>query len=37
MYLVPRIGDVLMSGAKKMHMFHLPILRVERYDPGRRE
>ncbi len=34
MYLVPRIGDVLMSGAKKMHMFHLPILRVERYDPA---
>ncbi len=31
MYLVPRIGDVLMSGAKRMHMFHLPILRVERY------
>lgn len=34
MYLVPRIGDVIMSGAKKMHMFHLPILRVERYDPA---
>lgn len=34
MYLVPRIGDVLMSGAKKMHMFHLPMLRVERYDPA---
>ena len=34
MYLIPRIGDVLMSGAKRMHMFHLPILRVERYDPA---
>ena len=32
-YVIPRIGDVIMSGAKKMHMFHLPILRVERYSP----
>lgn len=29
-YLLPRIGDIIMSGAKKMHMFHLPMLRVER-------
>ncbi len=33
-YVIPRIGDVLMSGAKRMHMFHLPILRVERYAPS---
>ncbi|MDO4174807.1 MAG: sugar transferase [Eubacteriales bacterium] len=33
-YMVPRIGDVLMSGAKKMHMFHLPMLRAERYNPA---
>ncbi|WP_293839985.1 sugar transferase [uncultured Phascolarctobacterium sp.] len=33
MYLVPRIGDVLMSGAQQMHMFHLPMLRVGRYNP----
>ena len=32
-YVIPRIGDVLMSSAKQMHMFHLPILRVERYNP----
>ena len=32
-YVIPRIGDVIMSGARKMHMFHLPILRVERYSP----
>ena len=32
-YVIPRIGDVIMSGAKRMHMFHLPILRVERYSP----
>lgn len=33
-YLIPRIGDVLMSGAQRMHMFHLPMLRVERYAPN---
>lgn len=32
-YVIPRIGDVIMSGAKRMHMFHLPILFVERYNP----
>ena len=32
-YMIPRIGDVIMSGAKRMHMFHLPILRVGRYNP----
>ena len=33
-FVIPRIGDVLMSGAKRMHMFHLPILRLERYSPS---
>lgn len=33
-YVVPRVGDVIMSGAKRMHMFHLPMLRVDRYSPG---
>lgn len=32
-YVIPRIGDVLMSGAKRMHMLHLPIIMVERYNP----
>ena len=32
-FVIPRIGDVLMSGAKRMHMFHLPVLRVDRYNP----
>ena len=32
-YVIPRIGDTLMSGAKRMHMFHLPVLRVDRYKP----
>lgn len=34
MYLIPRIGDVIMSGAREMHMFHLPVLSVERYAPA---
>lgn len=29
-FVIPRIGDVLMSGAQSMHMFHLPMLRVGR-------
>ena len=33
-YVIPRIGDVLMSGARQMHMFHLPVLRVDRYKPS---
>ena len=32
-YIIPRVGDVIMSGAKKIHLFHLPILRVDRYNP----
>ena len=33
-YVIPRIGDVLMSGAQSMHMFHLPKLQVGRYHPS---
>lgn len=29
--VIPRIGDVIMSGAHSIHMFHLPMLRVSRY------
>ena len=32
-FVIPRIGDVLMSSAKRMHMFHLPVLRIDRYKP----
>lgn len=32
-FVVPRIGDTIMSSAKHMHMFHLPMLRVGRYNP----
>lgn len=33
-YVIPRVGDVIMSGAEKVHMFHLPMLRVGRYHPN---
>ena len=33
-YVIPRIGDVLMSGARTMHLFHLPILQAGRYRPS---
>ncbi len=33
-YVIPRIGDTLMSGAKRIHMLHLPMLRVGRYCPN---
>ena len=33
MFVLPRIGDVIMSGAKRLHMFRLPFLLVERYNP----
>ena len=33
-YVLPRIGDLLLSGAKRMHMFHLPMLRVDRWNPS---
>ena len=31
--VLPRIGDVIMLGAKKMHILHLPVLMVSRYNP----
>lgn len=33
MFVIPRIGDTIMSSAHHMHMFHLPMLRVGRYNP----
>lgn len=32
-YMIPRVGDVVMSGAEQIHMLNLPILRSKRYDP----
>lgn len=31
--VIPRVGDLIMSSASRMHIFHLPILRVNRYKP----
>lgn len=33
-FVMPRVGDVIMSSAEKIHLFHLPILRVCRYSPS---
>lgn len=32
-FVIPRIGDTIMSGAYPVHMFHLPMLKVGRYHP----
>lgn len=32
-YIIPRVGDLLMESANPIHMFHLPILMLERYNP----
>jgi len=31
--MIPRMGDMIMSAAERIHMFHLPFLRVARYNP----
>ena len=33
-YIIPRIGDVLMHGARKIHMLRVPMLMVQRYNPN---
>ena len=33
-WCIPRIGDVIMASAEKAHLFHLPMLRVGRYNPA---
>ncbi|MGN8738910.1 exopolysaccharide biosynthesis polyprenyl glycosylphosphotransferase [Bilifractor sp. HCP3S3_D3] len=32
-FVIPRIGDVIISGAEQLHLMHLPMLLVGRYDP----
>ena len=32
-FVIPRIGDVIMSGAKRVHLFYIPILQIGRYNP----
>ena len=33
-YVLPGIGDIILSGAKRVNLFHLPFLRVGRYAPN---
>lgn len=33
-YTMPRVGDMLMLSARRRHMFHLPVLQVERCHPS---
>ena len=33
-FLIPRIGDLIITGAKRTHMFHLLLLKVERFNPS---
>lgn len=33
-YVIPRIGDVIMDSARKVHLFHLPMMAVQRYNPS---
>ena len=32
-FLIPRVGDLIITGAKRTNMFHLLLLKVERYNP----
>ncbi len=33
-HLIPRIGDLIITGAKRENMFHLLMLKVERFNPS---
>ena len=33
-FMIPRVGDVIMSGARPVHMLHLPVIRAGRYAPN---
>ena len=32
-YVIPTVGDAIMRGAKNLHLFHLQVMKVERYSP----
>ena len=32
-YVIPLIGDMIMSSASPVHMLHIPVFRIERYHP----
>ena len=33
LYIIPSVGDLVMSATEEMHLLHLPILRSKRYNP----
>ena len=33
LYLWPKIGDIILSGAEHTHLFHVPMMKLERYAP----
>ena len=33
-YVIPRIGDVIMSGGQRIYMMNLPMVKVSRYNPA---
>lgn len=33
-FLIPRVGDLIITGAQRTHMFHLLLLKVERFNPS---
>ncbi len=33
-YMIPRIGDLIVMGARRTNMFHLLMLKIERYNPS---
>lgn len=32
-FLIPRVGDLIIAGSRRTHMFHLLLLKVERFNP----
>lgn len=34
MFVIPGVGDIIMSSARPLHILHLPIMQLERYDPS---
>lgn len=33
-YVIPRIGDMIMCAARPVHLFNLPVMKLERYSPS---
>ncbi len=33
-FIIPRIGDMIMSSAQPQHLFHVPVITVENYNPS---